>query len=505
MKAITVSLDPTFRFLSKCLPLAAFLVVGLPRTIYCCCAFVPKGSRVDCPFLLYRALACSTQIVRKRSPERSLTSPWPRLQGEKQLHHRDQEKSSHSYDNKLLSKLGKPGTPPRSSTFGSVESSPTSSIFSSHSANHANPFRSLSVSTPSYPDVPIKHEGSGRFGDSPQSRPLSPGQRSQTESLMEYRSPTMGHLTRSSTIESESYPPHAPPFSPAHKDIRRQKSRRSGSGCLLSNPNSNSNYAGFVDESAPYKNTASSPAKVKREGYDQAMFSETDSTCRMEEKVRHLHLEDRQTPYHPKSANLHYPPPPPPHPLHSSHSRLGMKRKQLSPPSEASQDEARLHAQLQHAANSAQQFHANAPQLLQAQSAAQYAPPQGSVSSQSSGGFRNNSYASSGGPSVGGSSYTSIDQHSPRGVSPTPEHQQFQHMNTQDFNSNSMNPAARNARAGPYPQPPQTTEPKSTPPRKTNENPGQRRSTAPNIQSNMWICGCCPKKPKKFETQAQLR
>lgn len=434
-----------------------------------------------------------------------------RLQGEKQLHHRDQEKSSHSYDNKLLSKLGKPSSPPRSSTFGSVESSPTSSIFSTHSAKHAPQLRSLSLSTSSHADVPIKQEPCSRFGDSPQSRPLSPGQASlagSAKNFMEYRSPTMGHLTRSSTIDSESYPPYAPPFSPAHNGMRRQKSRRSDSGCLLSNPDSNSNYAGFVDESAlskNTKNTSSSPAKVKRENYDLAGFPESDSTSRMEEKVRHLHLEDRSNPpYYPDSANLRCPPSSA-HPLHSSHSRLGMKRKQLSPPSEVSQEEARLHAQLQHAANSAQQYQTNAPQFLQAQSAAHFAPHQGSISSQSSGGYRDNSYASSGGPSVGGSSYTSIDQQSSGGVSPSSEQQHFQHLNTQDFNSSPMNPAARNTRAGPYPQPPQPNDTRSTPARKTNENPSQRRSTAPNIQSNMWICGCCPKKPKKFDTQAQLR
>lgn len=315
---------------------------------------------------------------------------------------------------------------------------------------------------------------------------------------MDYRSSTLDHSSRSSTIDSESYSQYPQRFPSSNDVLRQQKSRRSGSGSLLSN----------FDESAasPAKYTTSFPARsIKQENYDQSIFSEPDSTFPMEETVRQLQLEDSSPSSSYPDSNYRYSSSH--HPLHSSTSRLGMKRKQLSPQPEVSHEEAQFRAQLQQTASTANQFQHNAPSHLSAHPAAQFAQHQCSISSQSSGGFRNGSFASSGGPSVGGSSYTSIDQHSPGGgISPS-EHQLQYHQMAQDPQYNpslSMNLSPRNTRAGPYPQSQHSPDTKPPPPRKTNEAPS-RRNNAPNIHSNAIMCHCCLKKPKKFDTHEELR
>ncbi|KAL9098048.1 MAG: hypothetical protein Q9163_006213 [Psora crenata] len=217
----------------------------------------------------------------------SLSGPsanYQQLPGERQLHHRDQEKSSQAYDKNLLSKIGKPSTtPPRTWTHGgSIESSPNS--VPSLSQRHPSQLRSLSFpnsASSKLSDPPIKQEPLSRLTESSRSRPISPVSASSTVSYMDYRSPTLDHSSRSSTIDSESFSQYPQRFPSCTNVQRQQKSRRSGSGSLLSQ----------FDESA-YITTN----EVKRENYDQPIFSEHDSTFRMEETVRHLHLDDRTTP-----------------------------------------------------------------------------------------------------------------------------------------------------------------------------------------------------------------
>ena len=350
---------------------------------------------------------------------------------------------------------------------------------------HPSQFRSLSFpnsASSTLSDPPIKQEPSGRFGDSPHSRPLSPLSSVSGRSYMDYRSPTNDNSSRSSTLDSDSFSQYPQRFPSSNNVLRQQKSRRSGSGSLLSQ----------FDESA-YITTN----EVKRENYEQPIFSEPDSN--MEETVRHLHLEDR-VPFNShldsaphryiETSNTHQP----------SQSRPGMKRKQ---PPEGSQEDAQLRASLIQQAASAEQY-SNAPQHLSAQSANQYGQHQGSISSQSSGGYRHNSYASSGGPSIGDSSYSSIDQHSPGGVSPTSDAQHYPHINSQDsqFSALSMNTTPQTPRSGPYPHPQQQPDNRATPTQKSHDN-SRKQSTA-SIQSP-FTCHCCPKKPKKFETEEALK
>ena len=308
--------------------------------------------------------------------------------------------------------------------------------------------------------------------------------------------------------------------------LRQQKARRSTSGSLLSSYDESAVSA--LKNTASIANEAASP--LKRESYERAsIFSEADSadsTFQMEETVRHLHLEDRPPYLHERDHNPYYQPPSLPS-LHPSRSRPGMKRKQPggdgSPPSEVSHGNAQLLAAAA-VGIKAEPYPRNTPSSqLPSQRRSpvhQFGQSQGSFSSQSSGGPRTGSYASSGGLSVGGSSNTSVDQNhpSPGGISPLSEQQQqqqqqqhhFQHQNDQDspyVTSLPMNPRNPNSRPQqhypPLPLDNDATPP--NPPHKTNHNPAQRRGNAPNMQTQSFICQCCPKKPKKFDTEQELR
>lgn len=414
------------------------------------------------------------------------------------MHHRGQERSLQAYDNKLLSKIGKPSTPPGTGAFNGAESSPTSSLTFGRQPIPSQ-LRSLSFPnsiTSAYSESPVKREPLGRYGESPRSRPISPGtipSSSTLQSLPEHSSPTLDHSRRSSGFGGELHSAHP---------HRLQRSRRS-----LGGPGPGSGFSDPDESAVPSKNTISLPTRpVKRESYDHhSIFSEPESsTFRVEETVKQLHLEDRK-PFTSHRDAL-YRNPLPTRPLHPSHSMSGIKRKQMASPPEPTQDE--MQAQLlQQTANTASQYtQQNASHLT----ASHYPPPHGSISSQSSTGFRNGSYASSGGPSVAGTSYTSIDQHSPEGISPSEQSHQYQPQLPSDASYNpslSLDPTAHAARGGPYPDPQDNLEPYGADanlPRKTNENPA-RRNNAPNIPSSPNICQCCPKKPKKFETPEELR
>ena len=417
-----------------------------------------------------------------------------RLHGERQLQQRNIERSSQAYDNKLLSKIGKPKTPPHISTLSSLQKSPSSTL-----PYHSHPTQSRSLSFPNsdYPysgsaysdSPPIKREPLG-YDDSPQLKPISPSSMTAGMSAhdhMTWRSPKAERSTPSSfdPMDHSYYPQRFP----SSNDVsRQQKFRRSTGGSLLSS----------YDELAgnPLKNTASS---IKRENNEQPMFSEQDSVDPTF-PMRQLHLEDRSPlSRYPDPDTQHHPSPS--RALHTSRSRPGMKRKpSQSPPPD------RSHAQLLAAAGmNTDPYPRNTSQRVSP--GGRFGQSQGSISSQSSLSARNNSYASSTGLSVGGSSITSFDQHSPGTLSPSSEQQQhYQQHNGQDspyVTSLSMNPSARNTRSQQqYPQAP-LDDPEIDP--KSQLASDQRRGTVPNMQSQALICQCCPKKPKKFDTPEQLR
>ena len=337
------------------------------------------------------------------------------------------------------------------------------------------------------------------FGDSPRSRPISPGLISSAvsaKSFMDWRSPKdqRSPLAPTDPDQDAQYPQR---FPSSTNVLRQQKSRRSTSGSLLSS----------YDESA-VKKLASARTSFKPEIYDHSEQDSADPIFPM----RHLHLEDRTSQNQYSDSNT-YPRLTSNPSLHTSRSRPGMKRaaSQSPPAHEASTQmlpAGAIGAELYNQRNNQQRVSPGG----------RFVQNQSSFSSQSSTGPRNNSYASSAGLSVGGSSYTSLDQQSSGGLSPSSEQQHYhQQHNGQDspyVNVMPMNSGPRNTRSQQqqqqqqqqqYPQPPLENYPDPSMDQKPQMDNTQRRPNGPNMQSHAFICQCCPKKPKKFDTPDELR
>lgn len=447
------------------------------------------------------------------------------------LERQNLETSSQAYDNKLLSKIGKPTTPPRTLTANSVDASPTSSLPFYQSGKQPHPLKSLSVSdasTKPSPDFPFRKDSlSSRFDDSPQSRPISPGlisSAASAKSYMDYRSPTFESSTPSSATDSESQQRR---FSSNHV-LRHQRSRRSGSGPSTSTSTS----AGYsnMDESATalfskkfntanIHNSSEYTSQYRRGSCDQPIFSDPDSASvsdfPMEETgntttaLRHLRLEDR-TPLSsldssaPSSYYFS------PTNCSASDSRSGMKRRASSPPPEAAHDDKAPSHLLGNSSELYQRNTTSATAHLSANRSSpqnRFAPTHGSVSSTSTTGFRNGSYASSNGLSVG-SSITSLssshDRLSPGGISPSSD-QQHNGRDSPYVNSLSINPSPQNALSRLQQHPSEGKSSAAIARKMSTGNSAPRKQNAPNIQPHAHICECCPKKPKKFETLQELR
>lgn len=433
-----------------------------------------------------------------------------RLHGERHLERANIENSSQAYDNKLLSKIGKPRTPPRTSSLGNVEASPTSSMLFHQDGKYPHKLKSLSLSDGSMSAAPEPHfkkePPSSRLGDSPRSRAIPPGLISSAASAknyMDYRSPPCDASTPLSAAESEqqarfSTTASGHPSSRGFVHRPRRVSLSGGGGSVFSN----------FDESAAgsYNSTASDYAnRAKRTSHDQSLMSaEPDSAADfpMEETgaLGQLHLEDRpppsfETPYYYSSSA-------------DARSGMSLKRRASSPPPEAAHDDKALHA-----AGSSTELYQRSTAHLTANRGSpinRFAPIQhGSISSStSSSGLRNGSYASSGGLSVGGSSISSISTHerlSPGGLSPASDQ-----LNTRDLQHNNslpMTSSPRDSLSRPHQRTPSDTKSAAAIARKmSSEHTGPRKlHNAPGLQAHVHICECCPKKPKKFDTLEELK
>lgn len=423
--------------------------------------------------------------------------------------------SSQAYDNKLLSKLGKPRTPPGSARSSVDAASPTSKFSFYQSGRHPLPLKSLSISEGSRgqaPESPLK-KGSpfSAYADSPRSRGISPSlvsSATSAKSSMDFRSPTS---TTDSSVPSSAIDPYpAPKRHYSSPNIpRHHHSHRSGSESVFSNRDEPA-------ESLIKSEHASGPGMPTRGSHDQSAFLEPDpcagdfpmedlgasNTVTASTALRHLHLDDRTPPngYDPAVSTSYHP-----SPFSASDSRIkGMKRGASSPPPEASRgDKVPLHSVAgsntsSHLTSTSRQSPINP-----------YSLPHGSFSSASSVGFRNGSYASSTGLSVGASSITSMssshERLSPRGLSPSSEYQQ--HVQNSQYPAQApLNPSPRESSHRTHQRTSSDSKSAAAIARKmSNDSPAQRKGSAPSLQAHVHMCTCCPKKPKKFDTLEELR
>ena len=181
--------------------------------------------------------------------------------------------SSQAYDNKLLSKLGKPKTPPQSGSGSLDAASPTSSFPFYQGRRQPLPLKSLSISEGSeaaLPESPFKIGSpfSG-YGGSPRSSAISPSlisSAASAKSYMDFRSPTSTLDSSVPGAVGDPYPPQQRHYS-SGSIAPPQRSRRSGSGSVFSN----------WDESAASSIRSEGASGAKRGSQDQSsVFPEAD-------------------------------------------------------------------------------------------------------------------------------------------------------------------------------------------------------------------------------------
>ena len=228
----------------------------------------------------------------------------------------------------------------------------------------------------------------------------------------------------------------------------------------------------------------SSYSRSNRGSYDQAFFADPDADFPMETEggFRKMNLGDTTD-------------------GRQISSKQGMKRRALSPPAEAFRDDkALLYNADTYQKPSATTNYPRSPISRQD-------PSHGSVSSVSSASLRNNSYASSLGLSITGSSMTSVsslDTHSPGTISPLSDFGPPK--DSPYITSVSLNPSQSSITPARSHQQTRDSKPASTARKMSIQSAvNQTRQTTASRIGGQFICECCPKKPKKFESEEELR
>ena len=221
-------------------------------------------------------------------------------------------------------------------------------------------------------------------------------------------------------------------------------------------------------------------SRSQRGSYDQVMFTDADSEFQAEDSsgLRDLNLSD---------PHRH---------LERQASRQGLKRRALSPPAEMARDD-KAHAY------PAELFQKSSSSNNPARSPASIyrsQPAYGSVSSTASS-VRQNSYTSSFAPSLAGSSLTSISSYDRQSPSDTSLPHHFITSAPPVSSPATGIAPSRKAYIQQSPQDSQAISRKMSIHTAVNE---PRPPTATRIGS-YWMCDCCPKKPKKFDSEEELR
>jgi hypothetical protein len=221
-------------------------------------------------------------------------------------------------------------------------------------------------------------------------------------------------------------------------------------------------------------------ARSYRSSYDPGIFTETESDMAGEDgnAFRNLNLSDSQE----QQVGLRG-------------SKQGMKRRAGSPPSDVARDDKSP----SRGSTSAEPFHHKSYTNLSARSpvSRSYQPKHGSVSSTASS-VRHNSYASSVTLSIAGSSMTSISSF---------ERQSPLDLTSQPAYITSAHPVSATSIAPSRTQPNPTPLDTKPPVRKLSTHAVMSDSRLPPATrvGNYFLCDCCPKKPKKFDREDELR
>ncbi len=234
---------------------------------------------------------------------------------------------------------------------------------------------------------------------------------------------------------------------------------------------------------------ASEDTRMALDGGEQGIFGETDLTME-EENFKSLNLGDRSPSGSSSKYMLAY--------------RANLKRRASSPPTEIKREDRTV------AGGRNDLYHRRSQQMLAPRdsSSSRFQNVHGSISSASSASTQPNaSYASSYGLSVASSatSYTPTERVSPSMLSPTMDSELGP---LSPFApSRSLNPSPRGSISRPGPQQRGPSDAESVPTRKTSTDSSAVRSRQSSVskKQGMLFCDCCPKKPKKFESEEELR
>jgi hypothetical protein len=389
-----------------------------------------------------------------------------RLQGEKPLAQQSFQHSSEAYDKHLLSKIGKTNSPPPRRSSQISGDGTALGLSRPPQAKDGSNLQRLSVT-----DAPASSfDPVSRWVSSPASAGVSPGSKAGWRDYMDYRSESVNSSAPSSAVDSDFY----------------ARLRDGGRGSI------GGPRVGMDD-------TSSLPSRSNRGSYDQQAFlPEPDTDFPMEETggFRKLNLGDRTPPH-----NIPYRQP--------LSKQQGLKRRALSPPAEAPRDDKAP----TNSANQVSDPHhrsGTGPSYPRSPNP-RFHPSHGSVSSTSSAGLRNGSYASSVGLSAAGSSMTSIssvDRPSPGCASPSSDldpPQESCYVHQTSLKSPAPTTHATISRSHLSQNPPESrsaTVARAMSAQATiNES---RAGSAPRL-GGAYMCECCTKKPKKFESEEELR
>jgi hypothetical protein len=237
------------------------------------------------------------------------------------------------------------------------------------------------------------------------------------------------------------------------------------------------------------EDSISLPSRSNRGSYDPGVFSDIEGEFSTDE------------PAAPRQFILREPTPPYPDP-----SRLGMKRRASSPPREPICDDRHtLHVTTSNGDLSQRRLSGH-PSTNSLAVNPNYATSQRTLSAASSLSIRTGSYSST--LSIGGSSMTSLspyDRPSPGGLSPSSDLDTY-------HEKSILNPCSPVALAQPVVLArlpgPASLEPPATDATGKMSVPttimNVPKPAAPKI-GGLFICDCCPKKPKKFDNPEDLR
>ncbi|KAL4978066.1 hypothetical protein BDW66DRAFT_24723 [Aspergillus desertorum] len=377
----------------------------------------------------------------------SMGNSGPFLKGEHDFSRRSVKDSSHAYDQHLLSIIGKPVSPRQSISMGTDNRGSLSAL----------PIPSMgfsSLPSPAGSDVPSLDV---RWSASSHSGGISPNTKVAWRDYIGRRSPSVESNTPSSTLEYEHY-------SPFSRDSRR----RGGT-------------------TPQYDDLSSLPSRSNRGSYDQSVVSDMEGEISTDESLPSRLFSVRQAT-----------------PPYLEAIRSGTKRRASSPPREpVGDDKHSLHTTTSNGDLSQRRITGH-PFTNNLSVNSGYTHSYGSLSAASSVSMRTTASYSSAAPSIGSSITTaSTYDRSPTGLSPKSDPDAFHEKPTINSGSTaglSAQLAAQTAQDSGF------DSSSSIPPRKmsfpTNLN-------APNLSTakigGLYICDCCPKKPKKFDSPEELR